>query len=136
MLDWLQSYEATVWVVLASAAMFFGSLIVIPIVVARMQPDYFLPQPPSPASWRRRHPVTRYILRATKNLAGSVFLIAGIAMLVLPGQGLLTILIGISLLDFPGKRKLELRIVRREPILHAINWIRRKANRKPLVLPN
>ena len=49
MLEWLQSYEATAWVFLASGVMFVGSLIVVPIVVARMQPDYFLPQPPSPA---------------------------------------------------------------------------------------
>ena len=64
MIQWLQSHEATAWVFLISGLMFFGSLIVVPIVIARMQPDYFLPEPPPPASWRRRHPLIRYILRS------------------------------------------------------------------------
>ena len=60
----------------------------------------------------------------------------GLAMLVLPGQGVITILVGITLLNFPGKRRLELRIVRQRPVLLAINWIRARANRPPLVLPS
>ena len=89
----------------------------------------------SAASWRKQHPVTRYVLRGIKNVAGLIFLLAGIAMLVLPGQGLLTILIGVSLLDFPGKRRLELYLVQKRPVLRAINWIREKAQRPPLIVP-
>jgi len=55
-------------------------------------------------------------------------------MLVLPGQGLLTILFGIALLDFPGKYRLERRIVSYPKVLNSINWIRKKANKKPLVI--
>ena len=62
-------------------------------------------------------------------------MLAGIAMLALPGQGILTILVGITLLNFPGKRRLELRIVRQRRVLRAINWMRAKAKRPPLVLP-
>ena len=57
---------------------------------------------------------------------------AGIAMLLLPGQGVLTILIGIMLLDFPGKRSLEFWIIRQRGVLKAANWIRRKSNHPPL----
>ena len=56
-------------------------------------------------------------------------------MLVLPGQGVITILIGLTLLDLPGKRHLELYLVRKRPVLGAINWMRRKAKCPRLRLP-
>ena len=66
-----------------------------------------------------------------KNILGVLFILAGIAMLVLPGQGVLTILIGISFIDFPGKRKLEIEIIQKEPVQKAVNWIREKAGKEP-----
>jgi hypothetical protein len=59
----------------------------------------------------------------------------GIALLVLPGQGLLTILLGITLLDLPGKRHLEIVLLRRPSVSRAVNWLRRKSGRPPLDLP-
>jgi hypothetical protein len=56
----------------------------------------------------------------------------GLAMLVLPGQGILTILIGVMLLDFPGKRRWELWLIRRRGVRHSIDWIRQRAARPPL----
>ncbi len=35
----------------------------------------------------------------------------------------------------PGKRRLELTLVRRRSILGTLNWIRNKAGRKALVAP-
>ncbi len=69
-----------------------------------------------------------------KNLLGYIFVVAGTLMLVLPGQGLLTILVGIMFLNFRGKYELERWIVSRQPVLGSINWIRRRAGRAPLVL--
>jgi hypothetical protein len=71
-----------------------------------------------------------------KNLVGIVFLLAGLAMLVLPGQGALTIVVGLTLLDLPGKRGMALKIVRQRHVLVAINWIRSRARRPPLILPD
>ena len=71
-----------------------------------------------------------------KNLGGYALVGAGVAMLVLPGQGLLTILIGLGLIDFPGKREFERWIVCRRPVGRALNWMRRRAHRPPLVLPD
>jgi hypothetical protein len=69
-----------------------------------------------------------------KNLLGYILIVAGILMLVLPGQGTWTIVVGIMLLNFPGKYKLERWIVSRGPVLRSINWVRRRAGRDPLVL--
>jgi len=53
-------------------------------------------------------------------------------MLVLPGQGLLTIFVGLMLLDFPGKYQVERRAVSYKPILRSINWLRQRVGRDPL----
>jgi hypothetical protein len=57
----------------------------------------------------------------------------GILMLVLPGQGLLTILVGLMLSDYPGKFKLEKRIIKTNLVLKTINWYRTKSNIPPLI---
>ena len=41
-----------------------------------------------------------------RNAVGLVLVTAGLAMLVLPGQGIITLLVGIILMDFPGKHRL------------------------------
>jgi len=63
-----------------------------------------------------------------------VLLAAGIAMLVLPGQGILTMLIGISLVDFPGKRQLERKLIGQPAVLNTINKVREKFGRPPLTV--
>ena len=55
-------------------------------------------------------------------------------MLVLPGQGILTILIGLSLVEFPGKRRLEAKLVGQATVLSTINKMRAKFNKPPLIL--
>jgi hypothetical protein len=74
-------------------------------------------------------------LLVLKNACGIVFLIAGIAMLILPGQGFLTVLIGVMLVNFPGKYRLERRFIRIRPVARSINWIRSRAGQPPLRMP-
>ncbi len=47
---------------------------------------------------------------------------------------MLTILLGIMLLDFPGKRGLELKLVRRQQVRRALDGIRKRFNQPPLLL--
>lgn len=74
-----------------------------------------------------------YVANIAKILIGVFLLLCGIAMLVLPGQGLLTILIGLSLIPFPGKHKLEQTILSRKSVRSSLNWIRTKAKKAPFV---
>ena len=55
-------------------------------------------------------------------------------MLVLPGQGILSILIGLSLLEFPGKRRFEAKLVGQPKVFQAINALRKRFDRAPLVV--
>ncbi|MHC4971331.1 MAG: PGPGW domain-containing protein [Planctomycetota bacterium] len=132
MLDWLR--EHLWWTLTLSIVILVGTVVLVPVVVARMPSDYFVR--PEPGSWSRRHPLLRAALWAGRNLLGAVLVVAGLAMLVTPGQGILTILIGLIVLEFPGKRALELRLVRRPRVRRAIDWIRAKAKRPPLDLPD
>ena len=66
---------------------------------------------------------------------GLLFIIAGVLMTVLPGQGLLTILIGMMLVNFPGKYRLEQALIKQDLISQPLNSLRRKARRKPFKMP-
>ena len=80
------------------------------------------------------HPILRVLGIAAKNLAGTVLILLGIIMALpgVPGQGFLTILIGLTLVDFPGKRKLERSLVRRKAVLGAVNQLRARFGRPDL----
>ncbi len=115
------------WLAAVSAVTFVGSLAVVPILAVRIPADYFRRDRRGPTPWRRRHPVLRLAVLVLKNALGVVLLLGGIVMLFLPGQGLLTMFLGIVLMDFPGKFRLERYLISRGPVLKSINWIRRKA---------
>lgn len=133
MMEWVRAHETLVlWLAVSSVITFVGTLVVVPILIVRIPEDYFLPERRHISRWRRMHPVPGLALLVAKNVLGIVFILAGFAMLVLPGQGILTIVVGVMLLNFPGKYRLERRIARVRPVARSINWIRRKAGRRPL----
>lgn len=109
------------------------NVLVIGFVFVKIPPHYFsshyqddfLPN----SSW-----FTKWSAVILKNLAGLVMVIIGIVMLVGPGQGILSILTGLILMDIPGKRPLEARIVRRPAVLAAVNKLRAKYRREPLIV--
>lgn len=119
--------------VIFSVVGFIGSLIAIPFILVRLPPHYFDER--HPRKWMEgHHPALRMMGHICKNAIGIVLLIAGIAMLVLPGQGILTMLIGISLVDFPGKRQLERKLIGQPTVLHTINKVREKFGQPPLTV--
>lgn len=139
MTDWLLQIasifppQLLIWLAVASIFMFVGTLIAIPIILVRLPANYFDVRIPRP--WMEdHHPVLRVAGHLIKNMIGIVFLLAGLAMLVLPGQGILTILIGLSLVEFPGKRRLEAKLVGQATVLSTINKMRAKFDKPPLTL--
>ena len=134
MTEWIQAHETILlWMLADSVVVFLATLILIPLLIVRLPSDYFAAAKRHRTPWADHHPVLRGVLVAGKNLLGYVFVLAGIAMLLLPGQGLLTIAIGIMLVDFPGKFRLERWFISRRQVLRPINWLRRRAGKKPLV---
>jgi len=134
--DWLSAHPGLVTLLVAcSIATFVGSLVALPMFVARLPADYFEHAHAPRAAWRERSRLLVVLFVGGKNLLGAVLLFAGLALLVLPGQGLLTMLAGLVLLDLPGKRALERRVVARPRVLAALNWLRARAKREPLRRP-
>jgi hypothetical protein len=123
-------YGAT-WMLIGSIAVLVLGLVLVPVVVKRLPADYFVHHHPHRP--REGKPV-RFVLYWMSNLLGALLVLAGVLMLVLPGQGVLTILAGLSLLDFPGKRALQLRLVRIPQIQRTVDGIRRRAGKPPLRL--
>lgn len=125
--------ELAFWLSVVSVAMFFVAAICVPRLVVRIPSDYFVKRRTSQRS--ASHPVWIWLLNVAKNVFGWVLIFAGVLMLALPGQGVLTILVGLMFVDFPGKRRVEVWIVSRSVVCHSINWLRLRANRSPLELP-
>ncbi|HZL72696.1 MAG TPA: hypothetical protein VFC86_09565 [Planctomycetota bacterium] len=112
-----------------------GSLGVVLLVLLRLPETYFTsPRRPFMGG---THPVPRMFLFLLKNLAGVAVVAAGILMSIpgVPGQGFLTILIGLMLVDFPGKYGFERALIRRPAVHRVINRLRARFGRPPLEVP-
>jgi len=140
MIDWLLSHQRLLkWLFVLSILAYLATAVAIRIIVVRMSPDYFMHKGPPPDSWRAAHPVVRWLFLIVKNMLGILLIAVGILQcipILVPGVGALTILVGILLLNFPGKRALELRLVRTPPVRKGIDWIRHRNGKPSLQLPD
>jgi len=141
MIEWLSELLASItWtqvllgvgLFLASLALSFGA---IAIVMIKIPANYF--------STHYKHdflPGSPFIVRwgavIAKNIFGVFLILLGLALSLpgVPGQGILTILLGLIMLDIPGKRPLEARIIKRPAVLSAINKLRARYSKPPLEL--
>ncbi len=133
---WIQEYEIVLqWLAGVSVVMFVVSLLVFPLIIVFLPQRYFVKPRRDPARLIRRRPALWLVVTVLKNLFGAVLVLAGLVMLLLPGQGLLTILIGLTLLNFPGKYALERRLASRPAVARALNRMRLLVGRPPLEIP-
>jgi hypothetical protein len=139
--EWLKAYLPDGWNGWHLAAVTIGlgvvtalaSLVVVGFVLARLPADFFVnPEARRPID---RHPVLRVVLCVLRNLFGYFLILLGIALSLpgIPGQGLLTILMGVLLIDFPGKHRAERWLLTRRGVLHAVNRFRTRVGRPPLI---
>lgn len=123
------------WLAGLSLGTFFLSLLFIPYLVGKLAPDCFVKL--SGKADRPRPPLTvgSLILLVVRNIIGLTLLLAGMAMLVLPGQGILTILLGIVLLSFPGKLTLLTWLIFLPGVRRSLDWLRKKRGKQPFIWP-
>ena len=117
------------------AITFAASLAIVSLILVKLPPDYFR------TSYERkflddRQRWIRVVALVAKNVLGLILVLLGIILSIpgVPGQGLLTILLGVMLLDFPGKHRLEQRIVSQPKVKDAINGLRHRFGKPPLTL--
>jgi hypothetical protein len=112
---------------------FMISLAVCGALIIALPPRYFVDDH---KLWSGRHPLIRSFGIIGKNLLGVLLIVVGALLSVpgMPGQGILTIAIGVVLLDIPGKHRLVRSIVKRRGVLRSINRFRAWFGRPALVV--
>lgn len=141
MVDWLKGFfeSLTLRGVLLGVLILVVSLVlnlaIVSFILVRLPPTYFK-ESHSRDFWTDRSSGIRVLGIIGKNALGLLLVVLGVLLSVpgVPGQGLLTILLGIMLLDFPGKRRLEYKLVSRPTILKTINSLRHRFGKPPMVL--
>lgn len=124
-----------VWVAAASVVSLVIGVATLPFLVTRIPADYFSHEHRHRLSARRRNPLVQLLLAGIKNAVGAVLVLAGLLMLVLPGQGLLTLAAGLMIMNYPGKYLLERWLIMRPYVLPAINKLRQRYDVPPLQSP-
>tara|TARA_B110001452_G_scaffold64985_1_gene51736 strand:- start:4972 stop:5394 length:423 start_codon:yes stop_codon:yes gene_type:complete len=127
-----ENQEFLIGIGLVSGVVFVGSLVSLPWLVAMIPNDYFVSKKRQAPHWKNNFPGIWLLAFVGKNIIGSLLLLAGIIMLFLPGQGLLTMVAGLLMMDYPGKFALERKIALTPSILSKLNWLRSTVNRPPL----
>lgn len=121
------------WLAPISLATFFLSLLIIPLIVRSLSVNCFINIGTKKQPDRISATTLGFLL--FRNIGGIFLLTAGFAMLFLPGQGLLTILIGLLLLSFPGKQTMLNYLISKPAVQHSLNWIRKKSGKPPFTWP-
>lgn len=125
------------WVLGLSVTMFLATIVGVPIFLARLPEDYLRRSERRVLLRQHTLPRTspkRILLAVLRNTIGFSLVLLGLLMLVLPGQGLLTMFVGLILADFPGKYRVERWLISKPSVLNAINALRRRMKRPPFKL--
>lgn len=114
---------------------FSFSLGLVSLILIKLPADYFTSNYDR-RFWTERHRALRITAVIGKNILGALLIVLGIIMSLpgVPGQGLLTILLGVMLIDFPGKDRLEQNLLHRPAIRNSINKLRARFGKPPLQL--
>ena len=135
--EWLARFwESLTWGVIAWGLLFTIVTIVasyglIIIGMIRIPADYFSSSYVKEINLDNHFSV-RWAVFIVKNIIGFVLVIAGIIMIFTPGPGVPTILLGLIMMDIPGKRPLEAKLIQRPMVLSAVNDLRARYNKPPL----
>lgn len=126
----LENRDLIIVLTIVTAITLVTSIVIIPYIILNLTPDYFLykRQP----MLKYKHRVIRYFVLIIKNLFGYILFILGVIMLFIPGQGLLSIALGMLLINFPGKKKVEKKMFSNKKVNKIINIIRKKFGKEEI----
>lgn len=117
---------------LVSVVSLLVGLVMLPVAVVRIDADHFVREP-GEERWRSRSTRER-AWAIVRTVVGGILVLAGVVLLLIPGQGVLTIVAGLLVAEYPGKYRVERAIVRRPAVLLALNRIRCRFGRETLRL--
>ena len=110
------------------------SVFMMVLIISFLPEDYFKSENRNLISsvQSSQYPLLKLLVLITKNFFGILLLMSGILMLVLPGQGILTIITGLVFMDYPGKYKFERKLLKQKGVINSINWIRSRLSKPSL----
>ncbi len=115
------------WLLGLTVVSFVGTLLLAPVIVCKLPADYFVREEPPIRQWTWKH----ILVQLLRNVIGAALVIVGVVLLFAPGQGVLTILIGIACLNFRGKRHVMRWFLFRPGVLKGLDWIRHRGGVPP-----
>ncbi|MFK7861874.1 MAG: PGPGW domain-containing protein [Granulosicoccus sp.] len=131
--DWLGQNTLLLGVIAAgSTLLLLASIVATPWIVARMPSDYLLQHD----NRQPRHPLVRLSIDTLRTVIGVALILLGLLMIVIPGPGVITLLIGLSIARFPGKRRLLRYIASRDSVFNSLNWMRSRQGKPRLLHPH
>src|SRR3569832_2909650 len=110
--------------VLVFVGTFFLNLGIVSFILVKLPKDHF--KHDNSRNVTGSNATVRVLKIIGKNVAGWLLIALGIVLSLpgVPGQGLLTVLLGLMLVDFPGKHRLEQKLLSRPAIINSINGLR------------
>ena len=116
-------------------ASFFINLGIVSFILVKLPADHFSKSRKT-KFWAGPRPAIHAAKVIGKNIGGLLLVALGIVLSLpgVPGQGLLTVLLGIMLLDFPGRHRLEQKLLSKPSIVNTINRLRKRFDKPPLQL--
>ena len=114
-----------------SVGIFVIGFLLVPPLAVKLPADHFVRHEESNANRSFRD----WVWYVSRNLFALIMLAAGLAMIVLPGPGIITIIVAIALADFPGKRRVERWFIRTWIVRTALNAMRNKYGAPPMIIP-
>lgn len=141
MLDLLSDFvSGLTWQkILVGALIFLASFLInlgiVSFILVKLPADHFSKKRKT-KFWAGPRPAIHAAKVIGKNIAGVLLVALGIVLSLpgVPGQGLLTVLLGIMLLDFPGRHRLEQKLLSKPSIVNTINRLRGRFDKPPLQL--
>ncbi len=114
-----------------SLLLFVLSIAATPWFIASLPSDYLQPKTDNP----KRSGAFGALLRTLKNVFGFLLVVLGLILMITPGPGLIVLLVGISVAEFPGKQQLLVKIAVQPNVFRSLNWMRFKHGKQPFENP-
>ena len=132
-LSWLDQYKLlfSSFAVLG-VLLLVTSLVATPWLVARLPKDYLI------KAGLRQKPrgVIHTVLYYARAILGLILVVFGLVLMLTPGPGLVVLIVGISLAEFPGKQRLLVSIATQPSVLKSLNWMRTRRGKQPFEYPS
>ncbi len=132
-IDWLSANTLLISTLAAASITLLAiTILATPWAVSRLPSDYLLRRLES----RISRGLGRKLLSIVRGFIGLVVVLVGLIMMITPGPGVVMILLGISIAEFPGKNRLLVYLATRPNVLASLNWMRRRHDKPPFIHPD